>query len=119
MENRWAEGEYDRRPALAGDLVYRDVGVIVAGGGPPTALATKAATATISFVFISGSDPIKDGLVSSFNRPGGNATGVYLFVKRWRQKKLELLSALVPQNALIILVTRRIQASTLNRMSSR
>src|SRR6266478_1766626 len=104
MENRWAEGEYDRRPALAGDLVYRDVGVIVAGGGPPTALATKAATATISFVFISGSDPIKDGLVSSFNRPGGNATGVYLFVKRWRQKKLELLSALVPQNALIILV---------------
>lgn len=76
IEYRWAEGQYDRLPALAADLAQRGVAVLVTTGGEPAVLAAEAATSTIPIVFTVGGDPVKLGLVESFNRPGGSATGV-------------------------------------------
>jgi putative ABC transport system substrate-binding protein len=101
IEYRYAEGHNDRLPALAADLVRRRVMAIVASGAAPTAMVAKAATQTIPIVFLGGGDPIELGLVASFNRPGGNVTGVHVLAADLMPKRLELLHKLVPSVELI------------------
>lgn len=104
IEYRWAEGSYDRLPALAAELVGRRVELIVASGGPPAAQAAKSATSTIPIVFASGDDPVATGLVASLARPGGNLTGISFLVADLNPKRFELLSELVPQAKVIALL---------------
>jgi putative ABC transport system substrate-binding protein len=104
IEYRWADNHDDRLPALAADLVKREVAVIVAGGGSVVALAAKTATQTIPIVFELGGDPVKMGLVDSLNRPGGNLTGVALFSNVIGPKRVEFLRDLVPNAKTIALL---------------
>jgi len=101
IEFRWAQGQYDRLPEFAADLVQRKVAVIVSSGGDVAALSAKAATASIPIVTVSGSDPVKAGLVASFNRPGGNVTGASFVATELETKRLEILHDVVPTAAVI------------------
>jgi ABC-type uncharacterized transport system substrate-binding protein len=103
IEYHWAEGRYDRLPALAADLVDHKVDVIATTGGP-SVLAAKSATSTIPIVFSSGADPVELGLVASLARPGGNLTGVNFISIELMPKRLELLSELVPETRVIALL---------------
>jgi putative tryptophan/tyrosine transport system substrate-binding protein len=103
LDYRWADGEYDRLTTLASELVHRQVAVIVALGGEASALAAKTATASIPIVFLVGSDPVRSGLVSRLDRPGGNMTGVNSFIFDLEPKRLGLMRELRP-NATTIAV---------------
>jgi putative tryptophan/tyrosine transport system substrate-binding protein len=104
MEFRWADGQYNRLPALAADLVARHVDVIVAPGGAPIGLAAKSATTTIPIVFEMGGDPVALGVVPSLNRPGGNLTGVSSLNVEVGPKRLEILHEVVPSAAVIAVI---------------
>jgi putative ABC transport system substrate-binding protein len=104
IEHRWAENHYDRLPGLAADLIARRVTVILADGGTVTPLAVKAARATIPIVFVIGADPVKAGLVASFNRPATNVTGVTVITDLLITKRLELLRELLPAADVIALL---------------
>jgi len=104
IEFRWAEGHYDRLPALATDLVSRKVDVVVTSGGVASALAAKTASSTIPIVSVIGGDPVAAGLIASLARPGGNLTGVSFLTVELMPKRLELLCELVPQARVIALL---------------
>ena len=112
FEYRWAEDHYERLPALAAELVRREVAVIVAIGGNTAALAAKAATATIPIVFEIGGDPVGMGLVANLNRPGGNITGVTLLVGTLSAKQFEIMREAVPNAALIGFLVNPTNADT-------
>ena len=116
IEFRWAEDHLDRLPALAADLVSRRVAVIVAGG--QAAYTAKAATSMLPIVFSIGTDPIQTGLVASFNRPGGNATGTFQFNDSLIGKRLEMLRELVPKAAVIAIPLARGEVATPNRLAA-
>jgi putative ABC transport system substrate-binding protein len=97
IEYRWAEGQYDRLPALADDLVRRKVSVITATGGAVSARAARGATSTIPVVFLGGTEPVGEGLVNSFNRPGGNVTGVSTYTSEVATKRVQILRELMPK----------------------
>jgi putative tryptophan/tyrosine transport system substrate-binding protein len=107
IDYRWAGGQYDRLAALAADLVQRQVAVIITIGGNASALAAKAATATIPIVFLTGSDPVSSGLVTSLHRPGANITGVYALLEELEPKRLELLRELRPSATTIAVLVNR------------
>jgi putative tryptophan/tyrosine transport system substrate-binding protein len=104
IEYRWAEGNNDRLPALATDLVQRKVAIIAAVASTPAALASKAATQTIPIVFFIGTDPVKVGLVASLARPGGNVTGVTALTVELLSKGLDLMHSLMPQGTKIAVI---------------
>jgi putative tryptophan/tyrosine transport system substrate-binding protein len=104
IEYRWARGEYDRLPALAAELVQRRVRVILAGGGEVGALAVKGATSTIPILIITSSDPVKAGLIASFNRPGGNITGLMTATSILEAKKFGLLCEMVPNARVVAMI---------------
>src|SRR4029077_13993692 len=111
IEYRFAEGHDERSPAIAVELVRRQVAMLVATDRP-SALAARAATATIPIVFTSGADPVQLGLVASFNRPGGNATGVSLFTTELGPKRLGLVRELLPKPGIIAFIVNANSAST-------
>src|SRR5262249_41503275 len=104
IEYRWAEGRYERLPAMASDLVNRNVALIAATGGVVTAKAAISATSSVPILFMAGLDPVYEGLVTSIARPTGNATGVSVYSAELGKKRLELLREVVPTNRIGFLV---------------
>jgi ABC-type uncharacterized transport system substrate-binding protein len=115
IEYRWADGNIDRLPELAADLVRRNVRVIAAPGGPPSNLAAKNATTTIPVVFVTGADPVKVGLVSNVRQPGGNVTGITFFAEELAAKSLSLLGQLVPYAKTVGLMVNPLNPETPRR----
>jgi putative ABC transport system substrate-binding protein len=111
IEFRWADGDYTRHEGLVADLVRQKVDVIVATSAPTAVAAKKVPRGAIPLVFTSGEDPVKEGLVSSFNRPGGDTTGIYVFTVGLGPKRLEILRELVPSAAIIAFLDPKV-AST-------
>src|SRR5450759_1689318 len=113
IEYRWADGQYDRLPALAADLVSRRVNVIATGSNIIAAIAAKAATTPIPIVFLTGGDPVKDGLVASLNQPGANLTGVTTLNVEIGPKRFEVLRELLPTATIMaVLINPRPPATT-------
>jgi putative ABC transport system substrate-binding protein len=104
IEYRWSEGDYDRLPALAAELVARQVAVIAATGDVASARAAQAATATIPIVFTIGADPVRFGLVASYNRPGGNVTGISAITSSIGAKRVQVLHQLAPRSKIALLM---------------
>jgi putative tryptophan/tyrosine transport system substrate-binding protein len=112
VEYRWAEGQYDRLPTMAGELVRRPVSLILAQA-PPAALSAKSATASIPIVFVVGFDPVGAGLVTDLNRPGGNATGMTLISHLLGQKRLEMVRDLSPKASVVAMLVNPISPDRL------
>jgi len=116
---RWAEGHYDRLPGLAADLVKQKVMLIAATGGLVSAKAALNATSSIPVLFISGFDPVQEGLVTSLNRPSGNATGFSVYTTELIKKRLELLRNLVPGAKMALLLNPRMQVAPIEERDTR
>jgi putative tryptophan/tyrosine transport system substrate-binding protein len=111
IEFRWAQGQYDRLPAMAAELARLPV-ALIAAQAPPAALSAKAATATIPIVFVVGLDPVSAGLVASLNQPGGNATGMTLMSVGLGQKRLEMLRELAPKASVVAMLNNPFNPDT-------